>query len=234
MSELPTVPIILVTSTRTTYAERTIAAMRNHLRYDGRLVWYIAADNSNEQHRKQVQTAVMRDIRVLFVDRKVIVPGSSPTLLQTIGGYGVAANEAWRECSERGWPITFWLEDDWMLRRDLDITPQVRLLMEREDIGCVRYSYLPTDLELDSVGHDFRMYLQIRKTRPYAFSGNPHLKHDRFKFYGEYPEGQNPGDTEIHYDGQIRHKPHEGPSIWWVLGIGDDPPFQHIGEEQSY
>lgn len=217
---LPSVPIILITSTRTRYAVRTVAAARDRLKYDGRLLWYIAADNSNEQH-------VTHILAELATER---IAG----IHYTTGGYGETANLAWRKCREALLPVTFWLEDDWELQRELDITPAVRLFGQLQHVGCVRYSYLPTGLECDAVGHEWRMYLQIRKTRPYAFSGNPHLKHERFVFYGDYPEGMNPGDTEIHYDGQIRQRPHDGPSIWWPLAIGDAPPFRHIGDEKSY
>lgn len=226
--DLPEIPIILITSTRTAYAIDTIEAIQRNLKYDGRLSWYIAADNSNDHHVAQVVRAATDGMAFKRAGHGVFT-----VLQETTGGYGVAANEAWRECSETGCPITFWLEDDWRLERPLDITKSVRLLLERENVGCVRYSYLPTGLECESVGHDFTMYLNIKKTRSYAFSGNPHLKHERFKYYGEYPEGKNPGDTEIFYDGKIRLR-HNGPEIWWVLDIGDNPPFKHIGEEQSY
>lgn len=220
MSNLADVAVVLITSTRTAYAVRTVQTVRDRMKYDGRIVWHIAADNSNQQH----VTHVLAELAYANIQ----------AIQYTTGGYGHTANLAWAACNGAGRPFTFWLEDDWVLQRDLDITPAVRLMQQLEHVGCVRYSYLPTGLECDAVGHDFRMYLQVRKTRPYAFSGNPHLKHERFGFYGRYPEGLNPGDTEIHYDGQIRQQPNDGPSIWWPLAIGDDPPFRHIGDERSY
>lgn len=215
MGELPLVTIIFLTYKRTEYAVRSAASVQANLHYDGQAHWMICDDGSPMAHVDAILDAVEAAGFLQFEQ----------------DGYGVMANTGWNQAGTYS-PLTLWLEDDWELKRSLDITPYVRLLVERADVGMIRLGLMPIDLELNSVGYGGRMYLNVQKGTPYAFSGNPHLKHERFTAYGPYPTGKNPGDTEIAYDRQIRAQ--EGPAIWWPLAIGDDPHFGHIGEVQSY
>lgn len=215
---LPDVMVLLLTYERTEYALRTIHSHLANLRYDGIIQWAVVDDGSRPEHYETCRAA-LADYLSFSASRRA--------------GYGANANEAWDAAYyHKHCPITYWLEDDWVLRRPLDITPYVRLLLEKEDVGMVRLGYLPVGLDLESVGYDGRMYLNVKKTKQYAFSGNPHLKHYRFRSYGDYPVGKNPGVTEIEYDHKIRVQ--VGPAIWWPLVVGDDPFFAHIGVEQSY
>ena len=215
--KLPEVTIILQTYERTEYALATIRSHLKHLKYAGPLVWYVADDGSRQEHVEAVLDAIGPTAEVRDCHSRPL-------------SYGGSVNRGWD--AARG-SVSYFLEDDWKLCRDLDITPYVRLLMEVEEVGMVRLGHLPVGLLADSRGHDGRMYLNIHKQTNYQFSGNPHLKHDRFGFaYGPYPEGLNPGKTEITYDYRIRTT--NGPSIWWPLAIGDNPYFAHIGAVQSY
>jgi len=205
--------IILLTYARTDYAIRTIQGIRRHLMYDGDIEWIVADDGSHRSHFD----AVVNEI------------GYCKSITER-QGYGANANWAWTSSKS---DVTLWLEDDWELKRDLDITPYVKFLREADYAGMIRLGHMPINLDLHSCGYDGRMYLEVKKSHPYAFSGNPHLKHKRFGQYGKYPEGKNPGDTEIAYDGQIRRHAN-GVSIYWPLLIGDNPFFAHIGENKSY
>lgn len=216
---MPPLVIILITSTRTEYALRTITGIRHNLQYSDLILWYVAADHTNEDHLNAV------------LDHIGLTGGTLLGYHAISGGYGASVNRAWEFVREFA-PVTLWLEDDWQLRHPLDVTPYAKLLCDREDVGCIRLGHMPIDLDLESKGYDGRMYLDVKKTRHYAFSGNPHLKHTRFMDYGLYPIGQNPGNTEVAYDHQVRSK--DGAAIWWPLLIGDSPPFGHIGEHQSY
>jgi len=204
--------VIFLTYARTEYALRTILGIRAHLIYDGDIQWIVADDGSHQDH---VQ-AILKEL-----------PGAKWRSMRA--GYGANANWAWSQAKS---PITLWLEDDWELKRDLDIMPYTTLLNERDDVGMIRLGHMPINLDLSSHGHNGHMYLEVHKSKQYAFSGNPHLKHERMLSYGNYPEGLNPGDTEIHYDDQVRR--HQGSSIYWPLLIGDNPFFAHIGQEKSY
>jgi GT2 family glycosyltransferase len=220
MSSLPPLGVIFLTYARTNYAIRTLKGMQKHLRYDGDIKLAVVDDgSSDEEHFRQAC------IHASFVGDLIF---SRTTKV----GYGANANAAWWAFNNIA-PVTLWMEDDWVLQRKLDVTPYVQMLMERDDVGMVRLGHMPIDLNLRSVGYNGRMYLDVKKDEQYAFSGNPHLKHVRVRdSWGIYPIGRNPGETEISYDYQVRAK--GGEAIWWPLAIGDDPPFGHIGEVQSY
>lgn len=213
-----TLAIIFLTYARTEYAVRTIRGVRQFLHYDGPVRWIVADDGSPDPaHLEAVRNELAgADVADCSSQRE---------------GYGARANWAWHS-ADTFTPFTLWLEDDWELRRDLDLTPYVNLLRTRDDVGVVRLGHLPIGLNLHSVGHDGRMYLHVQKNTQYAFSGNPHLKHSRMWQAGGYPTGMKPGDTEVAYDWQVRSN--GGPAIWWPLAIGDAPYFGHIGTIQSY
>lgn len=215
---LPPVAVVLLTFERTDYALRTIESARQNLLYGRPFYWIIADDGSTPRHFDAVCAAVEGETHSVFTGKQ---------------GYGRMANQAIRIAEENGCPITFWLEDDWRTERPFDITPYAQLLTQHDDIGMVRLGHLPVGLEAESIGRDGRMYLEIKKTRQYCYSGNPHLKHRRFfEHYGMFPEDRNPGDTEIFYDFVVRE--HDGPKVIWPLAIGDTFPFGHIGMEKSY
>ena len=200
-----------------------MASVCEHLRYDGPIGWYVADDGSNKDHLDTVMTALKESGGDLW--------GWHQT---NRDGYGHNANLAWVDLEQKGANITLWLEDDWRLERPFDITPYVKLLSEQhQNTSMIRLGHMPVDLNLTSVGHDGRMYLNVRKSSHYAYSGNPHLKHHQFvRDYGRMPEGKNPGETEISYDHTFRNT--SGSGIVWPLAIGDNPPFSHIGAEASY
>lgn len=218
-----TLGIIFLTYQRTGYAQRTIKTTINNLRYDGRILWYMADDGSGGDHVDRLVHTIRNNGGNLLAWHDAVPTGK---------GYGRNANVAWERLSHET-AVTLWLEDDWELSQPLDVTPYVRLLEENGDVGMVRLGHMPINLDLRSVGYDGRMYLHVRKSQQYAYSGNPHLKHVRFnEVYGGLPTGMNPGETEVAYDHHVRFT--AGPQIWWPLAIGDRFIWSHIGAEQSY
>ena len=223
MAEPPKVAIVFVTYARTEYAVRTVLGLRKHLICPYELGWYVADDGSRTAHYKAVMNAL---------EGAPIIGSHSQNFITGKCWPGKSWNKAWRFA--HGWtPIILWIEDDWELQRDLDITPYVKLLVEREDVGMVRLGHLAVDLNTRSVAHDGIHYLKMLRNMPYGYSGNPHLKHVRFvRTYGFYKENIGPGDTELHYDFKFTSK--EGPDIWWPVDIGGWGIFKHIGKVQSY
>lgn len=215
---LPTITIILLTYRRTDYALRTIAAARQHLRYAGELRWYVADDGSEPAHVDTVMAAAAPLYGWHTVRR----------------GYGGNANAAWREADGLG-PLSLWLEDDWVLRAPLDLTPYARLLLERDEVGLVRLGILNLDVRGRTWGHDGRLYWTLDHTPHHdgtpVFTGHPSLRHTRYRdVYGWYPEGLTPGDTELSYAYQYRIGPPSGPAIVWPASYPEWGLFDHIGE----
>lgn len=208
--------IILQTYKRTDYALRTIAAARELLRYDGELSWYVADDGSPLEHVLAVMDAV--DGLNGHSERR---------------GYGGNANAAWDMADSA---LTFWLEDDFVLSRPLDLTPHAYALMDDDRLGMVRLGYIdPERLEPPQMFAG-RLYHTLPREWPdtsfYTFTGHPSLRHARYRHaYGDYPEGLTPGDTELAYAFQYRTG--EGPLIVWPADYPTSGLFGHIGEVKT-
>ena len=133
-------------------------------------------------------------------------------------------------------PDIIWLEDDWRLHHDLDITPHVTLLEEDKSIGMVRLGYIQEKVKGQTIPHNGHMYLDINLDNYFAFAGHPHLKNDRFMlYYGDYPENHNPGATELKYEENIRFVAKEkgGPRIFWHMPCNWGH-WAHFGAIDSY
>lgn len=217
---MPPVAIVFLTFKRTEYAVRTIRGICDHLRYQGDLLWYVSDDGSAPEHLAAVHSAL---------DGQRIIGEHSQHI-----GYGAGANKAWHVAHDHA-DLTLWLEDDWELRSEFDITPYAKLLNERPESGMVRMGYLNVGQEGYLFGHDGRLYWRLNRDVPtYAFTGHPSVRHRRFReAYGAYAEGLNPGETESAYAWQVRERK-QGPEIVYPVGLGEWGPFHHIGAEKSY
>lgn len=227
--DLPPVCINLLTKDRTDYAVATVKNCLDKLKYEGNLVWYISDGGSSDLHYDQVRN---------------LIPEPN---LRGYQSHGLSPGESWNIGLKRifgqGIEIYLRLEDDMVLKTPMDITTWVKLLMTQESIGMIRLGMIVQDLDLETikfptythVGYTEEIYLHVKKTRQYAFSGNPALIHKRFHdAYGGYPTGLSPGETELAFDSQIRSK--DGPMIVfpWDMGkYGTWGNWDHIGKEKS-
>ena len=228
MVALPNIAIVFMTYKRTEYALRTIRAACKYLRYQQELVWYVADDGSpNESHLRSIldELSTTRCNLAGFHSRKL--------------SYGGSANKAWTYLSAHGsTPLTFWLEDDWELNQELDLTPYAQVLIDHDEIGMIRMGYLSQYLSGVTLGYNGHLFWRLDReptdgASP-VFTGHPSLRHDRYRrAYGQYPEGLNPGDTELGYAHAFRVAQF-GPHILWPAMAGQWGWFDHIGEEKSY
>lgn len=211
------ITIILQTYRRTDVALRTVAAARHYLRYPD-LRWYVADDGSPAEHVEAVLDAVGADLWGFHTERR---------------GYGGNANAAWAAADHQG-ALTLWLEDDWELRRPLDLYPYAALLMETHEIGMVRLGVLNLDIRGRTWAHGGLVYWKLDR-EPHidgtpVFTGHPSLRHRRYReTYGGYPEGLLPGETELAYAWQFRSGPQDGPGIVWPADYPQQGYFGHIG-----
>lgn len=220
--------VILLTYQRTEYAVRTIQAVNAHLRYPN-WSWYIADDGSEVEHMHACWTAA----RVSGQE----VLGHSARL-----SYGRNANRALAAAWEKG-ELVLMLEDDWELTRPFDIWQYAAAIMENAEIGMVRTGYLNADVDATLRGYGGQLYLslhdlQSRQHSSFAFAGHPAVVHRRFYTgYGLYPEGWQPGETELKMCWQVSERlslTRAGGSILWPMGLGERGPWAHIGTAQSY
>lgn len=220
-SDWPRMAICLLTATRTEYAVRTAKSIAENLKYPN-LAWYLAGDGSTKEHMDAIRLALDQRGGVVFGEHSAKMgPGPS---------WNRAIEKSLEQCD-----LLFHLENDWELPVPLDITPYVKLLMERDEVGMIRLGLLPVGLDMHSVGYDGIHYLRVEKSQPYTVSGNPSIKHRRyFEAYEWYPPSSNPnpGECELWHDDKVRHT--DGPQILWPVDLGGWGVFAHVGQEQSY
>jgi len=221
-NEWPRMAACLLTYQRTDYAVRTVNSVCDRLKYPN-LAWYVADDGSDPPHFFSILAALeQKDATVFGSHSEKLGPGPS---------WNRAVQQSLEYCD-----LVLWLEDDWELTQDLDITRYVKLLLDKPEVGMIRMGYLAVGLDLHSVGHDGVHYLRVQKSTQYAYSGNPSIRHRRyFEAYEGYPSGKNPGDCEIWHDAKMREKK-DGPEIWWPVNLpnGGWSVWGHIGQEPSY
>lgn len=222
MDEWPKLSIVLLTYMRTPEAIRTIKGLCNFLGYEKTLrSWYIADDGSPKEHVDTLLNLLGENAETIlgFHNRRY-----SPRP-------GVGWNLGLGLCFQNS-DYVLVMEDDWELRGPLDIHPFVKMLSEREDVGMVRLGHLAIGNDVSIVGHNGHHYLKYLRNHPYAYSGNPHLRHARFmRAYGWYDESElNPGELETNYD--YRFCTIEGPDIWRPADIPGWGIFGHIGEKR--
>ena len=206
---------MLATFNRTEYALRTIRAVKANLKYRGEILYYLADGGSTEEHHN----ACKNEFGDLWNSHLVYQsPGAN---------WNTAINKIFAETD-----FMLRLEDDFELRRELDITPYVIALKEKNDWGIIRLGHLPVGLDMYSMGHNGIHYLLCKRSTPYAYSGNPLLMHKRFwDHYGQYHIDISPGETEVEYDGRFRARC--GPEILWPPDLSGWGIFSHIGERKS-
>lgn len=212
--------IIFQTYKRTEYALRSIAAIKEYLKYPVR--WLVVDDGSDAAHVDAVGAAIGDDLMGIFSKRI---------------GYGALANRAWKESIRQEDSLTMWIEDDWVLDRTFDPTHYINLLETDLSVGMLRLGRIPIGLHSEVVGDGSEVYLRLKRGMGgYYFSGNPSIRHSRFyEAYGDYPVGLHPGDTEVTYDRQIQSvNGIAGPDILIPVNIGTWGLFGHIGAEKSY
>jgi len=208
------ITVILQTYRRTEYALATIEAARELLHYEGDLRWYVADDGSPAAHWDAIRNALGGSIE-------------GHTMRQ---GYGGNANTAWNEADSA---LTFWLEDDFMLREPLDLTPHAYALMDCPELGMIRLGYIHHERLEPARFFAGRRYHTLPRYWPdtsfYTFTGHPSLRHRRYRTaYGDYPEGLAPGETELAYAFQYQGAT-DGPLIVWPEDYPTAGLFAHIG-----
>lgn len=221
----PPVCVCLLTYQRTSLALKTIQGIVENLDYPLPLLsWYIADDGSSDEHFGAIWKCLQ--------DAGHKISGYHHERMGPFPYCGAGWNRAMSVGHEHA-PILLWLEDDWVLMRKMDIRPYVRLLQEREDVGLVRLAHLPVGNTVFTTGHNGIHYLQYLRTNPYAYSGNPLLRHVRMRqAYGDFATDRTPGEVELDYDEKYHNLP--GPDIWRPVDLGGWGIFGHIGTDKTW
>lgn len=223
----PRLCICLLTYQRTAMTIRTIVGLSDHLIYPRQLTgFYVADDGSSREHIDKVLNHIkICEYQLVGYHNEKFVSGKPFC--------GIGWNMALQKGHQNA-DIILWIEDDWELKKELDIRPYVRMLIERQDVGMVRLSGLPTGLDLRVEAHNGIHYLECLRSSKMAYSGNPHLRHVRFsQYYGLFATDRTPGDMEINYDERFRAHS-GGPNIWRPADLSAWGIFGHIGNERTW
>ena len=237
---LPPIAICLLTYKRTQEALRTVVSTCEHLKYPSELIrWYVADDGSDFYHHAAVLSALQEQGMQLI--------GEHNDRFRKDGTYycGKGWNKGLGICHQYS-DFVLWLEDDWVMEADLDLSRYVRLLEERPDVGIVTFRILSVGADVRTIGWDGEIFLRYDRTTQYAYSGNPLLRHAKYvKHYGWFAEDRSPGLIELHQDDMYRYRedtegkfiPREaddGPHIWRPATVDPWGGWHHIGQEKTW
>lgn len=238
MKALPSLSIVIITYDRRKELNETFQALYKNLYYDGVAKYFIADDCTGGVYRE----SVLYDIKQInYIQEEVAFISTSKN-----SGWGVNANNALSQVKD---DVVLFLEDDYILRHELDITAYVALLMAHPGIGLIRMDgiaghkivahvnetdisdYAPGYRQGVSLPGKLNYFLADHTSREtWLYSNRPHLKHRRFhEFYGLYPEGLKLGDTEESFAHTVKDQmPLPGaPAI--AIPLDATSFFDHIG-----
>lgn len=224
MSELK-LAICLLTYKRTREALETVHSTCEHLKYPADLIrWYVADDGSSREHHESVLHALdANGMEILGEHNERFRDDESYNC-------GKGWNRGLGLCHQYS-DFVLWLEDDWRMDADLNLTQYMRLLDENQDVGIVTFRILTVGADVHTVGWNGEVFLNYQRRTQYAYSGNPLLRHARFtKYYGWMAEDRNPGSIELHQDDQYRLDTKNGPQIWRPAALDPWGGWHHIGE----
>lgn len=246
MTELPPINVVIITFLRRDMFRRTVDNLIDKLHYSGPISWIIADDSTPEPDYQNFCLSVFRKTwsNGLPDHHEIRVEGTPQN-----SGWGANANNAISKCEH---DIVFFIEDDYVLTRPLDLSPFVALLLENDAVGLVRMDgiaghrgincqtaetnirdYLPGHRDgVGGLGDVHYWLIDQRSSHLNVYSNRPHLKHRRFhEFYGPYPEGYRLGQTESMFAHTVKDKMRANPNAAPALAIplNANSYFDHIG-----
>ncbi len=239
--DFPVVTIMVITYKRLNEIQQTLDALRKHISYPAdKLRWLIADDSSGADYIESIKA--LKRFKALNLEFAV-TPAN--------GGWGRNVNHALSQIETE---YVFQIEDDYLLRKPLDLRAGIALMETKPEIGMLRYrgiagthmvthlmeadisAYLPDHQDGVHMVPGKLQYCLLDSGSPtaYIYSNGAHLKRRSFhQFYGVYPEGQKLGATEetFCYTVKSAMKLPNAPAIailpdWFYMW------FEHIG--QSY
>jgi hypothetical protein len=220
---LPDLTIGILTYKRPWYASICIKSYVEHLHYGGDIHWLISDGGSDESD---------------FIEYLPLLDGKQASILQSTN-YSRMVNAIAKHAG-MVWVLSV---DDYMLNYDINITKDVRMLMEHHDIGMIRYGQLKhwgshdadPQTSADLIKYDGELWWKLSKERtkdPYMCNIGFHLYHRRFwDHYGDIPDcpANDPGQGELNSRARFSARA-DGPTVAvpFRFSTGNEP-LQHFG-----
>jgi len=218
----PKLAICIITYDRLPEITRTITALQCHLKYSGEVFYHIADDSS--------PTGYIDAIHARFPH----IPFTHT--LGCRGGWGVNANTALALLNKK-YLYVFLIEDDYVAKKDINITHGIALMQSNKKVCAVRYDGIAghiLNLRLREtatpIGNIAYMYINKGSSHLNVYSNRPHLRHTvRFACFGKYAEGEPLGETEELFAHKVKDSGDSCMDIA-VLAGGIENAFDHIGK----
>lgn len=194
-------------------ARSAVKSWKKHLQYVEEINLAVIDDGSPEEYTDRFQERILE----IFPDPDILN-------LPRGGGVGRSLNFGFASAFILD-NIVLYAVDDWALTKPLNITPWVKLLLERVDVGMVRLGppHPNTSGRIEMFTDDWQGWGLRLDRYAYAYGQRPALYHERFTdHYGWFKEGVSAIDCEREYaENFVRLS---GPDI--VLALPH--PWQHI------
>jgi len=227
---LPDLTVAILTYKRPWYAMLTLGALIQKLGYGG-VKRYVVSDGGSPQEQLDAYAQVLAETGAKW---EILV---NDNMAQMVNGVAAVAGDLW-----------FVTVDDFMPCRKVDITPDVRFILESEDVGMIRMGRLafwehgPDEQIWARLRHlgglHWWVFDKERTDHPYICALNTSLYHRRFwDFYGDIPDEDvppdMPGNAETEGVRRYNAMP-EGPTVAVPMRFGEDcgdwqEPIWHFG-----
>lgn len=219
--------VVLLTYNRLEYAQTTLVSTLANLKTGEELFLHIASDGDSEDYLSN-----LRGLAEHYLEPDHITVSNVNRL-----GYGASYNAATQVVhSLPNVEFVLPLEDDWDLRRTLDIEPILQVLRDRV-FGCVRMGYIgyTQQLRCSFVSHTNYHWLALdsESPEPHVFAGHPRIETVAWqRSVGPWPQGLQPGQTEW----EVAHRKEARQQVAWPISLikPEGDAFVHIGAERSW
>lgn len=217
--DYPDISVVIATYERWELLEHCLELLYQNLVYPIDKTRYVLADDGDA------------DKTARLISEKF---GNTPLRWEIVGGnerLGLGGNTN-RALKQLQTDIVLQLQDDYFLRRPLDLTPHVEKLLADSTAGWIRLRLLNGQRFTASI-EDRYWRVNWFSDEGYICSDQPHIKHMRFhQHFGYYPEGLRVADTENEWCWRVRQEAQDkgGPGVliptWWDC----DNAWTHEGD----
>lgn len=219
--DYPDISVVIATYERGNLLIQSLEHLRLNLEYAGKVNYVLADDGNLDETARLIRAEfASEDFDKGF--RWEIVGGERL-------GLGGNVNRALKAIKT---DIVLQLQDDYFLRRPLDLTPHVEKLLADPTAGWIRLRLLNGQRFTASI-EDRYWRVNWFSDEGYICSDQPHIKHMRFhQHFGYYPEGLRVADTENEWCWRVRQEAQDkgGPGVliptWWDC----DNAWTHEGD----
>ena len=214
---LPRVAVIIPTYRRSSLVLDTVEHLQDHLKYDGKIHYYIGDDSPDEDTRNLFSEAALENVFLLQSPRR-----------------GLGANLNCLLEATRKFEYVLQMDDDHWLVKDLDITRHVEYMVSMPQVGCVRLMGIGGH-RYNAELHGSYWWLRWDSPELYLTSNHPHLKRRSFHdAFGMYEEGLRLGETEdsfCHHTKMLgRSNLNRFPVVVVPLDVLTESSWEHVGK----